>query len=1323
MQQLVVFRILLKIILSLGFALCFGTAIAQGQSANLTIGAASTLPGGTVGVPISFASLAGAQVSGIQWQMDFPSSAVSVATVTAGPAATSAGKTISCQTQSGRLNCILWGNNQIVLANGTIGTLQLTVPVSATPGSVAITPSGVVASDAFGRAIPATGTNGTLVVSAPAITPRVTSLGCSPLSVTAPSLVSCTVTLSAAASSAGLAVALSSSSPSVVVPPSIGVAVGSATAAFQATVGAVSTNQSAVLTAAANGGAATATLSIAPPLFSLTGNVGAGGAGATILLSGAATASTVADGAGNFAFTNLSNGSYTITPSRAATLFNPASRVVLVSGSNVTGVNFSASAQTWNLSGTVGALGSGAVVTLSGASTGSVFADGAGNFSFGGLANGTYTVTPAKSGVAFTPANVTVTVNGGHVGGVTFTGQSLTYSISGTLGATGAGSAVSLTGGVTASTVADGAGNYRFAGLPNGTYTVSPVRSGPSSPVFSPASQTVVISGANLAGINFQAIAGSTWSLSGSLGAGGADATVALTGASTAWTTADSAGNYAFTNLANGTYTVTPTRSGFNFLPASRVVTISGANLGGVDFFAAAQTWSISGTLGPAGAGATVAVAGKLNTLITADASGAFSLNGVPNGTYFLTPSKPGVPFTPTTRTVTLNGANSTGNDFSTSTMSWSISGSLGASGAGATVTASGPASASATADGAGNYSLSGLSNGTYTVAPAMAGRVFSPLSRTVVVNGSSPSGIDFSTQAQTWTISGTLGAVGSGAQVTLSGAASRVVTADGAGNFSFGNLSNGSYSVTPSKVGVLFTPSSRSAVINGANLTGIDFSAQAQTWTISGTLGTLGSGASVALSGSTAASVVADGAGGYSFSGLPNGSYTVTPAKSGVIFTPAARSLTIASASQTGVNFSSELQPTWSISGTAGVPGSGAVVTLTGAANRTAQADLNGNYQFAGLPNGSYSVAISKPGFSFTPASQNVAVNSANLTGVNFSAQANLYNISGTLGSNGQGATVTVSGTVNRVVFADISGAYVVAGVPPGSYTITPTRVSKLTYIFAPLNQTVTVTASHVTGVNFTGTIQTFSSNSFRSREQGGELRLANTASGYLDAACSPGSMASLVGSQLTAGSEEGNGRVLVNGNKVPVLRWTGSRVDFQCPELPPGAELAIVAETADGEPLSEKIETRMQESAPGLFTLGATTWALAQRSLTGEVIGPEGKNGQTEMARAGDFLTLFATGLGAATEPVDAGQEAPLDRLIELRGRVRVVLGGTAIEPVFAGLAPGTIGLYQINFVVPAEAPRGPDVALHVEVWGVAGGPAGVSNTVRLPIARDDE
>ncbi|MBY0374195.1 MAG: carboxypeptidase regulatory-like domain-containing protein, partial [Bryobacteraceae bacterium] len=518
-------------------------------------------------------------------------------------------------------------------------------------------------------------------------------------------------------------------------------------------------------------------------------------------------------------------------------------------------------------------------------------------------------------------------------------------------------------------------------------------------------------------------------------------------------------------------------------------------------------------------------------------------------------------------------------------------------------------------------------------------------------------------------------------------------------------------------------TPSSRSAVINGANLTGIDFSAQAQTWTISGTLGTLGSGASVALSGSTAASVVADGAGGYSFSGLPNGSYTVTPAKSGVIFTPAARSLTIASASQTGVNFSSELQPTWSISGTAGVPGSGAVVTLTGAANRTAQADLNGNYQFAGLPNGSYSVAISKPGFSFTPASQNVAVNSANLTGVNFSAQANLYNISGTLGSNGQGATVTVSGTVNRVVFADISGAYVVAGVPPGSYTITPTRVSKLTYIFAPLNQTVTVTASHVTGVNFTGTIQTFSSNSFRSREQGGELRLANTASGYLDAACSPGSMASLVGSQLTAGSEEGNGRVLVNGNKVPVLRWTGSRVDFQCPELPPGAELAIVAETADGEPLSEKIETRMQESAPGLFTLGATTWALAQRSLTGEVIGPEGKNGQTEMARAGDFLTLFATGLGAATEPVDAGQEAPLDRLIELRGRVRVVLGGTAIEPVFAGLAPGTIGLYQINFVVPAEAPRGPDVALHVEVWGVAGGPAGVSNTVRLPIARDDE
>ena len=80
----------------------------------------------------------------------------------------------------------------------------------------------------------------------------------------------------------------------------------------------------------------------------------------------------------------------------------------------------------------------------------------------------------------------------------------------------------------------------------------------------------------------------------------------------------------------------------------------------------------------------------------------------------------------------------------------------------------------------------------------------------------------------QTWSISGTISpaATGSGATVTLSGAASATTTADGAGNFSLTGLANGSYTVTPSKAGYTFTPASRAATVNGANVTAVSFTA-----------------------------------------------------------------------------------------------------------------------------------------------------------------------------------------------------------------------------------------------------------------------------------------------------------------------------------------------------------------------------------------------------------------------------------------------------------------------------------------------------------------
>jgi fibronectin type 3 domain-containing protein len=51
-------------------------------------------------------------------------------------------------------------------------------------------------------------------------------------------------------------------------------------------------------------------------------------------------------------------------------------------------------------------------------------------------------------------------------------------------------------------------------------------------------------------------------------------------------TTANSSGNYSFTGVANGSYAVTPSNTGYTFTPSTQGVTVSGSNVTGVNFTA-----------------------------------------------------------------------------------------------------------------------------------------------------------------------------------------------------------------------------------------------------------------------------------------------------------------------------------------------------------------------------------------------------------------------------------------------------------------------------------------------------------------------------------------------------------------------------------------------------------------------------------------------------------------------------------------------------------------------------------------------------------------
>jgi hypothetical protein len=86
---------------------------------------------------------------------------------------------------------------------------------------------------------------------------------------------------------------------------------------------------------------------------------------------------------------------------------------------------------TYTISGTISPSsgGSGSTLTLSGPTAGSTTADGSGNYSFTGLANGTYVVSPTHSGYTFSPSLQTVTINGTNATGVNFTATQTSNSV------------------------------------------------------------------------------------------------------------------------------------------------------------------------------------------------------------------------------------------------------------------------------------------------------------------------------------------------------------------------------------------------------------------------------------------------------------------------------------------------------------------------------------------------------------------------------------------------------------------------------------------------------------------------------------------------------------------------------------------------------------------------------------------------------------------------------------------------------------------------------------------------------------------------------
>ncbi|MBI5675406.1 MAG: carboxypeptidase regulatory-like domain-containing protein [Nitrospirae bacterium] len=392
-------------------------------------------------------------------------------------------------------------------------------------------------------------------------------------------------------------------------------------------------------------------------------------------------------------------------------------------------------------------------------------------------------------------------------------------------------------------------------------------------------------------------------------------------------------------------------------------------------------------------------------------------------------------------------------------------------------VTLSGDATGTATTDSIGNYTISNLVPGSYTLTPSATGFTFtSPLN--VVITGSDLTSQNFTVAS--YNVSGAVTTSSGAGLATVSmnlsgtntngGVVNITTTTNTSGAYAFAGLLPGTYTLTPSKAGYTFTPAS--VTVSGADVTQ---NFVVQVYTISGAA-TTGSGTGISTVSvaiyigavkKTVTTAVTTGA--YTITDVPVGNYTVTPTKTGYVFTPLNQSVTVSTANVTGVNFNS-----FTLSGTVKTSNntaiSGVLMTLSGGgltANKTATTGTTGAYSIPGLGNGTYTLTPSKTGYTFTPAS--VTVSGADVT-QDFVVQ--VYSISGTVktpanvGISSAYVAIYIGGVKKMVSSAATTGAYTLNDVPVGTYTVT---LSKTGYCFTPAAKVVTISSSNVV-LNFIG-------------------------------------------------------------------------------------------------------------------------------------------------------------------------------------------------------------------------------------------------------------
>jgi uncharacterized protein (TIGR03437 family) len=176
------------------------------------------------------------------------------------------------------------------------------------------------------------------------------------------------------------------------------------------------------------------------------------------------------------------------------------------------------------------------------------------------------------------------------------------------------------------------------------------------------------------------------------------------------------------------------------------------------------------------------------------------------------------------------------------------------------------------------------------------------------------------------------------------------------------------------------------------------------------------------------------------------------------------------------------------------------------------------------------------------------------------------------------------------------------------------------------------------------------------------------------------------------------------VNANQINGIVPYGAAANTQ-------QQLAI---TRDGV-VSAPLLVTVTDAQPAIYTLnqqGTGQGSILIANSPGILAAPVGTTSNSGPAHHGEYLELFCTGLGSVSNAPPDGAPAPAaEPLARTTISPTVTIGGQNVSVLYAGLAPGLIGVYQVNVGIEPAVPVGAAVPIIVTVGSQASNTATVA------------